>query len=1341
MVWSGTSVSTTNGQVSAPSKGSTISGVTTVTTAIAKATMNGKSGTTSFDVKQAANAATTITYGVPTVTLSVADIPAAGGTISSGTVSYSQSRTQNYTSGATSALSPLTSGGTVSYSEAVSAPSLGTTVKSRTSVGSLKATVSMNGKSGSGSASVYQQANVATYGTVKISGGSVADIPASGGSVSSVSSYTTSQTVSYTSGSSRAGEITITYSTPVSASSLGTTVKVRTSVGTLTLTATGEGSKSASKQYTVYQAANSATYGVPNVTLSVSDIPASGGTISSGTVSYSQRVTFTSGSTSNITSGGSVSYSDAVIAPSLGTTVKSRSSVGTLTATVTLNGKSGSGSATVYQSANSVTYGAVAISGGSVLDIPASGGTISSMSGISASQTVSYTSGSTRPGSVNITYSTAVTAASKGTTVSNRSSVGTLTATATGEGTKSASKSLTVYQVGNYVTKINYSGGTFSYPTIGAGATSAEPSVVGTNLTYTYSSGSVGGQPDSTYGTHSISIVFSLGSVVNGFTEVNRISGVLTATNRGTTVGNARTSGVVTRTVTRVWTHAPEYSAGGTVTGTHTLTATCTQAANTLTWGTPVILRTTPVSIAATGGTNNVATGLTYSQTGTYSSGSTTTASSGGSLSYSVVTPVSGFSLSGSTVTATNNTSLSARNGFVVRISLTLNGKSATKDITYNQAAGYYTYANPVVSATCADVPAKGGSVTSGTATYSQTYGWNGATSGAGTVSSGGNVSWSGGASNIPSLGTTVKVRSIVGSKLVATVTLNGKTGKASIDVYQQANVATYGALAGGSVSAADIPASGGSRSASITNMTQTVSYTSGATRAGTVTNSQTAAITGSNLGTTEKARTKAGTITVTFSGEGSKTAQKSVNVYQQANTKTYGAITIASFSYPAVAATGATSTPSVGAVTQATSFTSGATSSETISARAYSIPTAVSGASINSTSGVITWAANNSTSSRKVTARLTVTANGKTATKDATCTQNAGVKTYANPVVSLSYPVIPAAGGTVSPTISYSQSWGWNGATTGGGTITSGGTVVWSGTSVSTTNGQVSAPSKGTTVSDITTVTTATAKVTLNGKSGSKAATVKQQANSLTWNTPTITYTYADISAAGGTVTPSVSITQSGSYTSGNTASNTVIGSKSFSGTGVNTSTGAYTAASLGTTVKTRTKLSTGTVSVTANGKTATKTANIYQAENKIVRYNYGTWTIAISANPTTIAYSGGTSTISASCTRSKTPVYSSGATGTAGSERATPTLSGSATGFTLSGTTVTASANSMASTRSITVTAAYSGATSKSVKITQAAAPATISLNVSTLSFTQRSNSKTVSVTSNSVWNVKKG
>lgn len=113
-----------------------------------------------------------------------------------------------------------------------------------------------------------------------------------------------------------------------------------------------------------------------------------------------------------------------------------------------------------------------------------------------------------------------------------------------------------------------------------------------------------------------------------------------------------------------------------------------------------------------------------------------------------------------------------------------------------------------------------------------------------------------------------------------------------------------------------------------------------------------------------------------------------------------------------------------------------------------------------------------------------------------------------------------------------------------------------------------------------------------------------------------------------------------------------------------------------------------------------------IYQEANKIESYNYGSWNISITANPTTIAASGGTSTITASCTRTKTPVYTSGSTGAATTESVTPTLAISGAGFTLSRTTVTALKNNVAA-RTATVTASYSEATSKFVIITQSAGP----------------------------------
>lgn len=148
--------------------------------------------------------------------------------------------------------------------------------------------------------------------------------------------------------------------------------------------------------------------------------------------------------------------------------------------------------------------------------------------------------------------------------------------------------------------------------------------------------------------------------------------------------------------------------------------------------------------------------------------------------------------------------------------------------------------------------------------------------------------------------------------------------------------------------------------------------------------------------------------------------------------------------------------------------------------------------------------------------------------------------------------------------------------------------------------------------------------------------------------------------------------------------------------------------ASSKGTTVSAQTTVKSQAVTWSANGKSASGTIYIYQAANKIESYNYGSWNISISANPTSLPATGGTSTITSSCTRSKTPVYTSGSTGTATSESATPILALTTNpgGFTLSGNKLTA-ANNLIGAKTATVTASYSGATSKSVSVTQAAGP----------------------------------
>lgn len=618
--------------------------------------------------------------------------------------------------------------------------------------------------------------------------------------------------------------------------------------------------------------------------------------------------------------------------------------------------------------------------------------------------------------------------------------------------------------------------------------------------------------------------------VLSGSATGFSISGVtVTASNRTTIVGTERSI-----TVTGKFSNTFD---GQTVSANIVIK----QEANTVSYGDIIITKETPISLTASMHINiKVSDGLSYSQKATYTSGATTNITTGANTTYFVQNPVTGFTLSNNILYVTSNKSLNPRNGFVVRINILLNGKTTIKDITYNQAAGYYTYANPVVTLTCNDVPASGGSVKTGNVTYSQTYGWNGVTTGAGVITEGeAYIRWTGGVDNIPSLGTTVKSRTKVGV-LGVTVNINGKSGNANADIYQAENKVTN------SNYNPRITAYG----------TPTISIGSGFTAAG-----------------------------------GSATVSASVT-----NTETYNALYSSG-------ATGPNQTRSVGG---SLSIFMTANGNSRFSLSGNTITHSSMGT--NETTDTITIkAVNDGDSSKSSTASKSIT-NSKTVKST-----SGGIYTYGDVIAgTVTNGIIPASGGSAT-------------ATAGNGTQS------WNKSATITTYEYTSGATK-----DVTT----------------------EAASSGTAN-----------------VVPNVaSITA--------------------------------TASSKGTTVSAQTTVKSQAVTWSANGKSASGTIYIYQAANKIDSYNYSSWNIAVSANPTTIAASGGTSTITASCMRTKTPVYTSGSTGTATTESATPTLAISGTGFTLSGTTVTASKNNVAS-RTATVTASYSGATSKSVTITQSAGP----------------------------------
>lgn len=265
---------------SAESKGTIKSGVTTVKEQAVTWTGNGgKKATGTMYIYQAANAEDYIKYFDPVInSFTVDDIPASGGSISSGSVTYEQARSQYFTSGAYTSLTPLTSGGTITYTKAVSASSLGTTVKDRGSVGTLTVTVTMNDKHTSQGATVYQEANIAIYGAVSVS---VTPNPVSiiaAGAIYNIKP-TTSQNVGFSSGDSRPGNISLSYAaknTVTGFSNNGETVTVQPNTTTsprngfiVTVTASGEGSRSDSVDVTFNQAAAAAYLNVDPATISI----------------------------------------------------------------------------------------------------------------------------------------------------------------------------------------------------------------------------------------------------------------------------------------------------------------------------------------------------------------------------------------------------------------------------------------------------------------------------------------------------------------------------------------------------------------------------------------------------------------------------------------------------------------------------------------------------------------------------------------------------------------------------------------------------------------------------------------------------------------------------------------------------------------------------------------------------------------------------------------------------------------------------------------------------------------------------------------------------------------
>lgn len=447
--------------------------------------------------------------------------------------------------------------------------------------------------------------------------------------------------------------------------------------------------------------------------------------------------------------------------------------------------------------------------------ITAGGGSVNSCS---YTLTVNWVSGKRQtyvskiPDGATINW-TGVTAGSKGTTISNQTTAGTLRCTVSFDG-KTASDNATVYQVGNYVTSIDLTGFAIAYPkSVSAAGGTVSPTVTNGSVRFYYSSGSNGtATPSSTYGSLTSAIKYS-GSAANGFSSPNATTGTMTASNRGTTAGSARNSGTVTATRTVTWTPSGSYNSSGVKSDSMSDSDYATQVANSMesrVYDAPTFSLASSYTFGEDGGSYTISpTGGKQTYTDTYTSGSHSTGSTtlSGTYTYAVHASAAGFSLSGNKVTATKNTATTERGGFVVRVTLTANGKSSYKDITFSQEAASLNVEGWSISLTYSDIPAGGGSVNPNLS-YTFSY------VSAGTeyrVTTGAVVSYdyNNGIVSASNLLMMEKERTLIKTITVTlSYTLNGQTytGSTTANVYQEANVLTHGyAIIGHSLNSSHI--------------------------------------------------------------------------------------------------------------------------------------------------------------------------------------------------------------------------------------------------------------------------------------------------------------------------------------------------------------------------------------------------------------------------------------------------------------------------------------------------------------------------------------------------------
>lgn len=729
-------------------------------------------------------------------------------------------------------------------------------------------------------------------------------------------------------------------------------------------------------------------------------------------------------------------------------------------------------------------------------------------------------------------------------------------------------------------------------------------------------------------------------------------------------------------------------------------------------------LQTDGTSVEAKGGTRTVTANIArrtykWNNTGTvYSETATPTLSISGSAS-----------LSGNQIKFTSNESVSARSA-----TLTASYVGLSKTVTITQQAGAKVYSAwsawaVSISASTQTIAASGGSSTITTnASRSRTWTWNGVgTTHTDTETATPILSGSAGGFTLSGKTVTASNNTTTNSRSI-TITATSNSVSKSITITQSAGAKVYGNWSSWSVNiSADktsIGATGGTATIS-TSASRTRSYTWNgvAGSGGTETGNGSPTLSkisgdgswanpkvtyGNNTSTSGKSTVIRATIDSTT---------KDITISQSAGAKQYSAWsawTVNISNSGNVAASGGSSNITTSASRTRTwtwNGVSGSGGTET----GTGTPTLskVSGAG-SFASNKVTYDNNTSTSARSTVIRATM----DSVTKDTTVTQSAGSKTYSSwgawtITLTANPTTIAAAGGnsTLSTSATRSRTWQWNGTGTtyteqdsgtptlskvNGAASLSGSTVSYGNNTSTSSRSSVFRATIDSATKDITINQSAGAKVYGSWSSWSVSCSASNYKVWAGGDSVTIyssasrnrTWTWNGVAGSGGTefdsATPTISVTSGVGVLRGNTLT--------FSN---NTSPNART------------------TRVTANYNGVTDYCDVMQYGGNKVTGSWTSWQITISASPTNIAASGGSSTITCSAIRTRNYTWNGVGTTYTETENGSPTLSKSGDG-TLSGTTsgskLTYDNRTATTSRSTTVTATYSGV-SKSINITQSA------------------------------------